>query len=207
MNQQFGPLLYTISVWALPAVIAITFHEAAHGFVARFLGDDTAWRLGRVTLNPLKHIDQVGTILLPALLLVLHSPFLFGYAKPVPIKKTAIKRIQGLIRCNQPVRAKPPAAIASQTVMTNIIRFRSTMSASAPAGSVKKKNGNEATVAIRERNNGEVLTRFIVQVAAVSCAATHVPEIILANHMFRKTGFRRAVQVEFSLIGAADLID
>jgi Zn-dependent protease len=65
MNQQFGPLLYTISVWVLPAIFAITFHEAAHGFVARLLGDDTAYRLGRVTFNPLKHIDPVGTILLP----------------------------------------------------------------------------------------------------------------------------------------------
>jgi Zn-dependent protease len=90
MNEQFGPLLYTISVWALPAVIAITFHEAAHGFVARLLGDDTAWRLGRVTFNPLKHIDPVGTILLPGLLLFLHSPFLFGYAKPVPINFRAL---------------------------------------------------------------------------------------------------------------------
>jgi hypothetical protein len=85
--------------------------------------------------------------------------------------------------------------------MTNIIRLRSTMSASAPAGSVKKKNGNEATVAISERNKGESLTRFIVQVAAVSCAATHVPEIKLANHMFRKIGFLRAVQVELVVIG------
>ena len=75
MNQQFGPLLYTISVWALPAIIAITFHEAAHGFAARLLGDDTAWRLGRVTFNPLKHIDPVGTILLPGLLVFLHSHF------------------------------------------------------------------------------------------------------------------------------------
>jgi Zn-dependent protease len=90
MNQQLGPLLYTISVWALPAIIAITFHEAAHGFVARLLGDDTAWRLGRVTFNPLKHIDPVGTILLPGLLLFLHSPFLFGYAKPVPIDFRAL---------------------------------------------------------------------------------------------------------------------
>jgi Zn-dependent protease len=90
MNQQFGALLYTISVWALPALIAITFHEAAHGFVARLLGDDTAWRLGRVTFNPLKHIDPVGTILLPALLLFLRSPFLFGYAKPVPINFRAL---------------------------------------------------------------------------------------------------------------------
>jgi Zn-dependent protease len=90
MNQQFGPLLYTISVWALPAIIAITFHEAAHGFVARLFGDDTAWRLGRVTFNPLKHIDPVGTILLPGVLLFLHSPFLFGYAKPVPINFRAL---------------------------------------------------------------------------------------------------------------------
>jgi Zn-dependent protease len=90
MNQQLGPLLYTISVWALPALTAITFHEAAHGFVARLFGDDTAWRLGRVTFNPLKHIDPVGTILLPALLLFLRSPFLFGYAKPVPINFRAL---------------------------------------------------------------------------------------------------------------------
>jgi Zn-dependent protease len=90
MNQQFGPLLYAISIWALPAIIAITFHEAAHGFAARMLGDDTAWRLGRVTFNPLKHIDPVGTILLPGLLILLHSPFLFGYAKPVPVNFRAL---------------------------------------------------------------------------------------------------------------------
>src|SRR6202163_1883411 len=91
MNQQFGPLLYTISIWALPAIIAITFHEAAHGFAALRFGDDTAWRLGRVTFNPLKHIDPAGTILLPALLLLLHSPFLFGYAKPVPVNFRALR--------------------------------------------------------------------------------------------------------------------
>jgi Zn-dependent protease len=91
MDQQFGPLLSTISIWALPAIIAITFHEAAHGFVARLFGDDTAWRLGRVTFNPLKHIDPMGTILLPALLIFLHSPFLFGYAKPVPVNFRALR--------------------------------------------------------------------------------------------------------------------
>ena len=91
MNQQFGPLLYTISIWALPAIIAITFHEAAHGFAALRLGDDTALRLGRVTFNPLKHIDPMGTIFLPALLLFLHSPFLFGYAKPVPVNFRALR--------------------------------------------------------------------------------------------------------------------
>jgi Zn-dependent protease len=77
--------LYDLSVWVLPLVIAITFHEAAHGFVAYHLGDDTAWKLGRVSFNPLRHIDPFGTVLLPAMLLFAHSPFLFGYAKPVPV--------------------------------------------------------------------------------------------------------------------------
>ncbi|MGY4313802.1 site-2 protease family protein [Bradyrhizobium sp. JR3.5] len=77
--------LYDVSVWVLPLVIAITFHEAAHGFVAHRLGDDTAWKLGRVSFNPLKHIDPFGTLILPAVLLFAHSPFLFGYAKPVPV--------------------------------------------------------------------------------------------------------------------------
>ncbi|WP_076860489.1 site-2 protease family protein [Bradyrhizobium mercantei] len=77
--------LYDVSVWVLPLVIAITFHEAAHGFLAHRLGDDTAWKLGRVSFNPLKHIDPFGTLILPAMLLFAHSPFLFGYAKPVPV--------------------------------------------------------------------------------------------------------------------------
>lgn len=77
--------LYSVSVWVLPLVIAITFHEAAHGSVAHQLGDNTAWQLGRVTFNPLKHIDPFGTLILPAVLLMAHSPFLFGYAKPVPV--------------------------------------------------------------------------------------------------------------------------
>jgi Zn-dependent protease len=72
-------------VWVLPLLFAITFHEAAHGFVAHRLGDDTAWQLGRVSFNPLRHIDPFGTVLLPAMLLLSHSPFLFGYAKPVPV--------------------------------------------------------------------------------------------------------------------------
>jgi Zn-dependent protease len=77
--------LYAISVWILPLLIAITFHEAAHAFVAYKLGDDTAWQLGRVSFNPLKHIDPFGTVILPGVLLLAHSPFLFGYAKPVPV--------------------------------------------------------------------------------------------------------------------------
>jgi Zn-dependent protease len=79
-------MLYFASTWAIPVLLAITLHEAAHGFVARHFGDDTAWRLGRVSLNPLKHIDPFGTLILPGLLLLTHAPFLFGYAKPVPVK-------------------------------------------------------------------------------------------------------------------------
>lgn len=84
-------MAYDISIWLLPVLIAVTFHEAAHGFVAHHLGDDTAWRLGRVSFNPLKHIDPVGTILLPAMLLLVHSPFLFGYAKPVPVNFRSLR--------------------------------------------------------------------------------------------------------------------
>jgi Zn-dependent protease len=73
------------SVWVLPILLAITLHEAAHGFAALRFGDDTALRAGRVSLNPLRHVDPFGTILLPAMLLLLSSPFLFGYAKPVPV--------------------------------------------------------------------------------------------------------------------------
>src|SRR5262249_53370880 len=83
--DQLPDMLYLASIWVIPLIIAITFHEAAHGFVAHLLGDETAWRLGRVSFNPFKHIDPVGTILLPGLLLLLRSPFLFGYAKPVPV--------------------------------------------------------------------------------------------------------------------------
>src|SRR5438034_4853583 len=89
--DQLPNMIYLASIWVIPVIIAITFHEAAHGYVARLLGDETAWRLGRVTVNPLKHIDPVGTILLPGLLLLLGSPFLFGYAKPVPVNFRALR--------------------------------------------------------------------------------------------------------------------
>jgi Zn-dependent protease len=83
--------LYDLSVWVLPLVIAITFHEAAHGYVAHALGDNTAFERGRVSFNPLRHIDPFGTLILPAMLLLSHSPFLFGYAKPVPVNFRALR--------------------------------------------------------------------------------------------------------------------
>jgi Zn-dependent protease len=83
--------IYLATIWIIPVLVAVTFHEAAHGFVAHLLGDDTAWRLGRVSFNPLKHVDPVGTILLPGILLLTRSPFLFGYAKPVPVNFRALR--------------------------------------------------------------------------------------------------------------------
>ena len=85
--MDFNNLIQTIAIYALPVIFAITVHEAAHGYVARYFGDNTAWVLGRVTLNPIKHIDLVGTIVMPVLLYVATAgTFLFGYAKPVPVR-------------------------------------------------------------------------------------------------------------------------
>jgi len=86
-------ILFQLSVWTIPVLLAITLHEAAHGFVAWRLGDDTAYRLGRVTINPLRHIDPFGTILLPAMLLFLSGGrMMFGFAKPVPVNFMRLRR-------------------------------------------------------------------------------------------------------------------
>jgi Zn-dependent protease len=74
-----------IAIWALPVLVAVVFHEVAHGWVANRLGDPTAARLGRLTLNPFAHVDIFGTILVPLMLIISHAPFVFGYAKPVPV--------------------------------------------------------------------------------------------------------------------------
>ena len=85
MFDDISALLYSASVWVLPAITAITLHEAAHGWVAWKLGDDTAKRAGRVSFNPARHVDPFGTLILPGILLAMKAPFLFGYAKPVPV--------------------------------------------------------------------------------------------------------------------------
>ncbi|HYW56799.1 MAG TPA: site-2 protease family protein [Polaromonas sp.] len=85
--MDIANLIQTVAIYALPVLFAITVHEAAHGYVARYFGDNTAWTLGRVTLNPVKHIDPLGTIAMPLLLYIATSgAFLFGYAKPVPVQ-------------------------------------------------------------------------------------------------------------------------
>ena len=83
-------IAYTIAVWAAPILFAITLHEAAHGWVANKLGDPTAKQLGRITINPIKHIDPVGTIVVP-LFLAMVSPFVMGWAKPVPVEPRYFK--------------------------------------------------------------------------------------------------------------------
>jgi Zn-dependent protease len=91
--MDIANLIQTIAIYALPVIFAITVHEAAHGYVARYFGDNTAWVLGRVTLNPIKHIDLVGTIVMPVLLYVATAgTFLFGYAKPVPVNFGNLRR-------------------------------------------------------------------------------------------------------------------
>ena len=84
--MDIAQLIQTIAIYALPVLFAITVHEAAHGYAARYFGDNTAWSLGRVTLNPLKHIDPFGTILLPLMLVLVSSPIILGAAKPVPVR-------------------------------------------------------------------------------------------------------------------------
>ena len=92
MLEGFSAVMYTASVWVLPVITAITLHEASHAWMAWKLGDDTARRAGRLTFNPARHIDPFGTIILPALLLLMRVPFLFGYAKPVPVDFGRLRR-------------------------------------------------------------------------------------------------------------------
>ena len=85
--MDIADLIQTLAIYALPVLFAITVHEAAHGYAARYLGDDTAWVLGRVTLNPMRHIDPMGTIVVPiALFIATSGAFTFGFAKPVPVR-------------------------------------------------------------------------------------------------------------------------
>ncbi len=92
MFEDIPTLLRTISIWAIPMLTAIPLHEAAHGFAALRFGDDTAQRLGRLTANPLRHIDRFGTIILPLMMLLLtQGRAMFGYAKPVPVNFFRLK--------------------------------------------------------------------------------------------------------------------
>lgn len=110
----------TLSVWFLPFVIAITVHEAAHGYVADKLGDDTARRLGRVSFNPIRHIDLIGTILVPAMLVLFGSRFVFGWAKPVPV---AFHRLGKPKRDMVWVAAAGPAVNLAMALVTLLVMY------------------------------------------------------------------------------------
>ncbi len=91
--MDFAQIIQTVAIYAIPVLLAITVHEAAHGYAARHFGDNTAYMLGRITLNPIKHIDPVGTVAMPLLLLfATGGAFLFGYAKPVPVNFGRLRR-------------------------------------------------------------------------------------------------------------------
>lgn len=85
-------LIQSLAIYAVPVIFAITVHEAAHGYVARHFGDPTAWQLGRISLNPLRHVDPIGTVVIPGLLLATNSSLLFGWAKPVPVDFGRLRR-------------------------------------------------------------------------------------------------------------------
>ncbi len=106
MTAELLAMVYTASVWVIPVLLAVTLHEAAHGWTAWKLGDDTAKSLGRVSFNPLRHIDRFGTVILPAFLLIVSSPFLFGWAKPVPVN---FRRLRDPRRAMVIVAAAGPA--------------------------------------------------------------------------------------------------
>src|SRR5947199_5363416 len=93
LAHTVNDLVQTVSIYALPVLFAITLHEAAHGYVARHFGDMTAHAQGRISLNPMRHVDVIGTIVVPLIILVLSgSRFLFGWAKPVPVNYSALRK-------------------------------------------------------------------------------------------------------------------
>jgi Zn-dependent protease len=130
--------IYLVTTWVIPVIVAVTFHEAAHGFVAHLLGDDTAWRLGRVSFNPAKHVDPFGTILLPGMLLLFNAPFLFGYAKPVPVNFPALRsprRDMVLVAAAGPVMNIALALVAA--LAFHIVRYLPGTSAEWSADNLK----------------------------------------------------------------------
>jgi Zn-dependent protease len=120
--------LYKISIWAIPVLFAITLHEVAHGWMARYFGDRTAEMLGRLSLNPLRHIDPIGTVLVPGLLLAVGGP-LFGWAKPVPVATSVLRN---------PRRAMIVVALAGPAANLVMAAFWC-----AVLGAIARVNGNE----------------------------------------------------------------
>ena len=119
--MDIAQLIQTVALYAIPVIFSITLHEAAHGYAARYFGDDTAWTLGRVSLNPMKHIDPMGTIVLPLVLYFATSgAFLFGYAKPVPVN---FGRLRSPKRDMIWVALAGPGANFAQALMWGVVLY------------------------------------------------------------------------------------
>ena len=119
--MDFAHLIQTVAIYALPVIFAISVHEAALGYAARYFGDNSAWMLGRVTLNPTKHIDPMGTVVMPLILyLVTSGAFLFGYAKPVPVR---FDRLRNPKRDMVWVALAGPAANLAQALAWGVLLY------------------------------------------------------------------------------------
>ena len=155
-------LVQTVAIYALPVLFAITLHEAAHGYVARHFGDMTAHAQGRISLNPLRHIDPVGTVVVP-LLFLMFSPFLFGWAKPVPVNYSALRNPRPHMAWV--AAAGPLANLAMALLWAVVLRLAIGMTDRAEAWTDLAQRGT-AGVARAAINQGSGIAEFVVGAAA-----------------------------------------
>jgi Zn-dependent protease len=155
-------LVQTVAIYALPVLFAITLHEAAHGYVARHFGDMTAHAQGRISLNPLRHIDPIGTVVVPLLFLML-SPFLFGWAKPVPVNYSALRNPRPHMAWV--AAAGPLANLAMALLWAVVLRLAIGMTDRAEAWTDLAQRGT-AGVARVAINQGSGIAEFVVGAAA-----------------------------------------
>jgi Zn-dependent protease len=151
--SNISEFIVTLSIWAVPTVFAIVLHEVMHGYVANLLGDDTAKRAGRLTLNPLNHVDPIGTVIMPALLLFLHLP-VFGYAKPVPVD----------FRRLQPQRAGMIAVAAAGPLTNLVLAVASALAARMLAPYVSAPWGQAVALPILYMMQASVLINILLAV-------------------------------------------
>jgi Zn-dependent protease len=160
--MDLNHLVQTVAIYALPVLFAITLHEAAHGYVARHFGDLTAHAQGRISLNPLRHIDPVGTIVVP-LLFLMFSPFLFGWAKPVPVNYSALRNPRPHMAWV--AAAGPLANLLMALLWAVVLRVAIGMTDRAAAWTDLAQRGT-AGVARAAISHGSGMAEFVVGVAA-----------------------------------------
>jgi Zn-dependent protease len=160
--MDLNHLVQTVAIYALPVLFAITLHEAAHGYVARHFGDMTAHAQGRISLNPLRHIDMVGTVVVPLLFLIF-SPFLFGWAKPVPVNYSALRNPRPHMAWV--AAAGPLANLLMALLWAVVLRAAIGMTERAEAWTGLAQSG-AAAVARVAINQGSGMAEFLVGVGA-----------------------------------------